>query len=79
MEKRKIDIGKAFREGVVVEEAIDEAAREAAILHKKLGLPLVSWRNGQVVHIPPEEIDVVNWTHEIDDEEEEEENEEEAG
>lgn len=71
MENPKIDIGKAFREGLVIEEAIDEAAREAAILHKKLGLPLVSWRNGKVVHIPPEEIDVVGWTHEVDDDEDE--------
>ena len=76
MGKHKVDICKAFREHTLINEAIDEAAREAAILHKKLGLPMVSWRNGQVVHIPPEEIDVVNWTHEIGDEEE---NEEEAG
>ena len=71
MEQRRVDIGKAFREHTLIDEAIDEAAREAAILHKKLGLPLVSWRNGRVVHIPPEEIDVVGWTHEVDDDEDE--------
>ncbi|MDG3002485.1 hypothetical protein [Paludisphaera mucosa] len=70
MKERKVDIGKAFEEGDLIDEAIDEAARDAAILHKKLGLPLVGWRNGQVVHIAPEEIDVVNWSHEFDDEDE---------
>jgi len=68
MKDRKVDIGKAFREGVLIDEAIDEAGRDAAILHKRLGLPLVIWRNGRVTHVPPEEIDLVNWTHEVDDE-----------
>ncbi|AMV40357.1 hypothetical protein [Planctomyces sp. SH-PL62] len=73
MKERKVDIGKAFREVTLIEAAIGQAAREAATLHKRLGLPLVSWRNNQVVHIPPEEIDLVNWTHEVGDEDEDDE------
>ena len=67
MKEPKVDVSKAFRERVLIDEAIDQAARDAATLHKKLGLPPVVWRDGRVVHIPPEEIDVVNWTHEVAD------------
>ncbi|HZN34792.1 MAG TPA: hypothetical protein VFB80_13280 [Pirellulaceae bacterium] len=33
-----------------------QAGREARLLHKQLGVPLVIWRDGQIVEIPPEEI-----------------------
>jgi len=36
--------------------ALRLAARDAAILHKAMGVPLVVWEDGRVVHIPPEEI-----------------------
>jgi hypothetical protein len=35
-----------------------EATREAVLMHKKLGHPIVVWRDGKVVWVPPEEIDV---------------------
>lgn len=39
-----------------ITRALRLAARDAAILHKAMGVPLVVWQEGQVVHIPPEEI-----------------------
>ena len=39
-----------------VTEAVRQAGREARLLHKQLGVPLVMWRDGQIVEIPPEEI-----------------------
>jgi hypothetical protein len=39
-----------------VTAAIQQAGREARLRHKQLGVPLVVWRDGQVVQIPPEEI-----------------------
>jgi hypothetical protein len=52
----KIDIDRAFEEGVLIDEAIEEAGRTAAIEHKRAGLPLVVWRRGRVAYIPPEAI-----------------------
>lgn len=36
--------------------ALHEGARDARRLHKALGVPIVIWRDGRVVEIPPEEI-----------------------
>ena len=32
------------------------AAREAVLLHKKMGVPIVVMRDGKMVIVPPEEI-----------------------
>ena len=34
----------------------DAAVRDALIRHKQAGLPIVIWRDGAVVWVPPEEI-----------------------
>ncbi|HEX5106683.1 MAG TPA: hypothetical protein VFV87_22840 [Pirellulaceae bacterium] len=39
-----------------VMQAVRQAGRDARLRHKQLGVPLVVWRDGQVVEIPPEEI-----------------------
>jgi hypothetical protein len=39
-------------------EALREAGREARRRHKALGHPIVIWRDGRVVEVPPEEIEV---------------------
>lgn len=47
--------------GVPVSEVMDIftlAGREALARHKALGLPVVIWRDGKVVEIPPEEIEI---------------------
>ena len=36
----------------------DQAGREALARHKALGIPVVIWRDGKVVEVPPEEIEV---------------------
>lgn len=38
--------------------ALHEAARDARRRHKFYGVPLVIWRDGRVVEIPPEEIEI---------------------
>jgi len=54
--------GKAGRiMGVPIEEitaALHEAARDARRRHKAFGVPLVIWRDGKVVEVPPEEIEI---------------------
>ena len=40
----------------MTDQAVNRAARDAHLMHKQLGVPLVVWRDGKVVEIPPEEI-----------------------
>jgi hypothetical protein len=51
-----IDIEAVCRDRRQIDAAIDRAERNARLKHKQLGVPLVVWRDGQVVLIPPEEI-----------------------
>ena len=55
--KEEKDISKIFREGTLIDEAIRAAGREAIIQLKQKGQPLVVWRDGKTVLIPPEELD----------------------
>lgn len=55
---RRRSIGEIFSEGTEVDAALKRAVREALLLHKKLGYPIVVWQDGKVVEIPPEEIPI---------------------
>ena len=44
----------AIEIGEVFQRAVNDALR----MHKRLGNPIAIWRNGRVVIIPPEEINV---------------------
>ena len=39
-------------------EALKEAVAEVIAEHKITGHPLAVWKNGQVAHLPPDEIEV---------------------
>jgi hypothetical protein len=41
-----------------IDEALKEAARDARRLHKALGNPMATWKDGQAVWVRPEDIDV---------------------
>ncbi len=56
--EQKRDISRLFDDGVAVAQAMNAAAREAVLQHKQKGLPIVVWRDGMVVWIPPDEIDL---------------------
>ncbi len=45
-----------------IHAALVEGVRDARRWHKRMGLPVVEWRDGQVVWIPAEEIDDVEPT-----------------
>ncbi|MCX7410354.1 MAG: hypothetical protein NTZ32_19945 [Planctomycetales bacterium] len=45
-----------------VHAALSSAIREARLRHKLLGQPVVEWRDGQVVLVPAEEIEIVEPT-----------------
>ncbi|MBF0175873.1 MAG: hypothetical protein HQL63_03350 [Magnetococcales bacterium] len=38
--------------------AVAEGGRRAALEHKRAGIPMAEWREGRLVLIPPEEIQV---------------------
>ena len=53
-----MDINRIFvEEGYLIDEALRKGAREAILRHKKEGFPIVVWRDGKSVWIPPDEID----------------------
>ena len=54
----KKDIGKIFKEGTLIDEALKEAVRKAMLQHKRNGNSVVTWRNGKVVWIPADRIEV---------------------
>lgn len=54
--KPKKDIHDLFLEGTPIDKALRQGVRDALIRHKKLGNSIVVWRDGKIVHIPPDEI-----------------------
>ena len=51
-------ISAFFADPEKVTEALARGVREALQQHKRAGNPIVVWRDGQIVWIPPEKIPV---------------------
>ena len=49
-------IDHAFAEGTPIDQAIEEAVREALKRHKRASNPIVVWRDGEMHWIQPEDI-----------------------
>jgi hypothetical protein len=45
-----IDHGKS------IEKVLQRAVNHALLMHKRLGNPIATWKDGKVVIVPPEEI-----------------------
>ncbi len=45
------DIGRIIREGTAIDRAMVAAQRRTILRHRQLGIPLVLWRDGQVVEV----------------------------
>ena len=54
---RSQDLLTVLREGVLVEQALQKAARQAIADHKREGLPLAIWRDGKVAWVSAEELE----------------------
>jgi len=51
-------IARIFRDGKLIDQALAKARREAVRQHKLTGLPLVTWRDGKIVLVPPDQVDL---------------------
>jgi hypothetical protein len=54
----KISVSERMRDGKGMAKAMGEAIRETVREHKLLGYPIVVWKDGKVVWVPPEEIEL---------------------
>jgi hypothetical protein len=52
------DIRRLLTEGTTVERAMQKAVRESLRKHKQAGNPVAEWRDGKVVWIPPEKLQI---------------------
>jgi hypothetical protein len=53
-----VDPAAVFRDGEAIERAIIAARRRVILKHRQLGIPLVIWREGKVVEISPESVEL---------------------
>jgi predicted ABC-type ATPase len=51
-------LDELFEDGRAIDDALREAARDARRFHKAIGNPMATWRDGQVVWVQPEDIQV---------------------
>lgn len=56
----KISVSDRMRDSKGMEDAMAEAIQETVREHKLLGFPIVVWRDGKVVWVPPEEIELTD-------------------
>jgi hypothetical protein len=52
------DANQLKAENLAIEHAMHEAVNEAILAHKRLGLPMVEWQNGQIVWVPADKLDL---------------------
>ncbi len=52
------DITTLFREGTPIDQALEKAAAQALRMHKLMGNPVAEWRDGKVVWVQPEDIQI---------------------
>lgn len=54
----KKDIGRLFNDREGMDRALSKAVRQALLQHKRAGNPVATWRDGKVVWVEPEEIEI---------------------
>ena len=58
MSQRQPTVDELFEDGRAIDQALLDAARDARLLHKAFGRPMATWRDGQVVWVQPDEIQI---------------------
>ena len=50
---RSKDISALIEDRTAVDRAVAHAAQDAVRLHRRHNVPLVSWRDGEIIHVDP--------------------------
>jgi hypothetical protein len=58
MTEQEREVAEIMADAKRVEAAVQEAVREALIFHKSIGNSIAEWRDGRIVLIPAEEIEI---------------------
>lgn len=58
MTQPKLDPETMVRDGAAIDRAIVAARRRVIRRHRQLGIPLVIWRDGRVIEVAPESVDL---------------------
>jgi hypothetical protein len=58
-DKKSVDIEALIVNDEPITEAIRQGAREAMKRHIMGGVPMISWKDGKVIEIPPEKLMVM--------------------
>ena len=53
---KKSRIGEMFSDGRKIDDAVRSGVREAILRHKRAGVPVAVWRNGQAVWVPADQV-----------------------
>jgi hypothetical protein len=60
--KIRVDKQLFLEHGKAVEDVLRRAVNQALLMHKRAGNPIATWKDGKVVLIPPDEIEVSDET-----------------
>jgi hypothetical protein len=58
MTQPRLDPETMVRDGAAIDRAIIAARRRVIRRHRQLGVPLVIWRDGRVMEVAPESVDL---------------------
>jgi hypothetical protein len=57
-QRSRKDPGTILQDGAAIDRAIEMAGYDVVRRHRQLGAPLVLWRDGRVVEVPPESVPI---------------------
>jgi hypothetical protein len=67
MISKQPSIREIFLEGTPIDDALARAVEDALRFHKQLGNTIVEWRDGKIVHVAAEDIDLSDTDDDSDD------------
>jgi hypothetical protein len=54
----EVDIDAAFMDGTLIDQAMNEAVRQAVELYRRAGVPMAVWRDGRIQDLSADELDL---------------------
>jgi len=56
--KAQKTITEIFQDRALIDKALARGVRDALLFHKRIGNPIAVWRDGRVVQIPADQIEI---------------------